>query len=93
MEKRNEGDTMSLILVMFIALFCVLIILSVGYILIRRIGDSEYNVYSNIVLQCTNIECENNGLKEFRYNVSKNRLEEVLPCPICKKTRQLIESK
>ena len=93
MEKRNEGDTMGLILVMFMAVFCVLIILSTGYLLIRKIGDSEHGVYSEVVLQCANIECENNGLKEFRYNVSKSKLEEILPCPICKKTRQLIESK
>ena len=93
MEKRNEGDTMGLIVVMFIALFCVLAILSVGYLLIRKIDDSEHGVYSEVVLQCTNIECENSGFKEFRYNVSKSKLEEILPCPMCKKTRQLIKSK
>lgn len=93
MEKRNEGDIMSLILVMFIAVFCVLIILSTGYLLIRKIGDSEHDVYSDIVLQCINIECELNNEKSFYYKISKNNLREVLPCPACKKTRQIIETK
>ena len=93
MEKRNEGDTMGLIVVMFIALFCVLAILSVGYLLIRKIDDSEHGVYSEVVLQCANIECELNNEKSFYYKISKNNLREVLPCPACKKTRQLIESK
>ena len=93
MEKRNEGDIMSLIPTMFIALFCILTIFSIGYLLIRKIDDSEHNVYSNIVLQCINVECEHNNEKSFYYSISKDNLEEVLPCPICKKTRQLIESK
>ena len=93
MEKRNDGGIMSLILMMFIASLCVLTIFSVGYILIKKIGDSEHDVYSNIVLQCINVECEHNNEKSFYYSISKDNLEEVLPCPICKKTRQLIESK
>lgn len=83
---------MSVIIVMLIALFCVLAILAFGYLLIRKINDSEDNKYSKVVLQCTNSECEHNGEKEFRYNVFKNKLEKILPCPKCKKTRQLIES-
>ncbi len=84
---------MSLILVMFMAVLCVLVILSFGYLLIRKINDSEHNVYSNITLQCTNIECESYNTTSFYYNISKDNLEQVLPCPACKKTRQLIKSK
>lgn len=93
MEKRNEGDIMSLIIVMFIALFCILTILSGGYLLLRKIDDSEHAVYSDIVLQCINTECELNNQKSFYYKISKNNLREVLPCPACKKTRQIIETK
>lgn len=91
--KKYEDDNMSIILVMFIALFCVLTILSVGYLLIRKINDSEQSIYSKIVLQCTNPECKSNNSKEFRYNVHKDRLKEILPCPLCNKTRQLLETK
>ena len=93
MEKRNEGDIMSLILMMFIASLCVLTIFSVAYILIKKISDSEHNVYSNIVLQCINVECEHNNEKSFYYSISKDNLEQVIQCPACKKTRQIIESK
>ena len=83
---------MSMILIMLIALLCVVTILWTGYLLLRKIDDSEHDKYSKVVLQCINSECEDTGFKEFRYNVDKDRLEEILPCPVCKKTRQLIES-
>lgn len=80
-----------MILIMLIALFAILVVLFAGYLVIKRVDSFDSFVYDRIVLKCTNPDCERNDQEEYRYNVQKDTLIDILPCPKCGKSRQLQE--
>jgi len=81
-----------MILTILIALLSILTVFYFGYIVLKKINTSENNVYDSIILECTNLDCERKGQKEYRYKVSKDSVIEILPCPICGQGRQVIKN-
>lgn len=80
-----------MIIQILIALFSILVVFYCGYVLIKRLDNHDSNIFDIIILQCNNCACEKNGCKEYNYNISKDRLIEILHCSACGKTRQIIK--